>query len=48
MSLGDVDTGWWLGRRTRWWVGAAAAVLPFLVPLYFFYENVNRLLPPNI
>jgi len=40
--------GWWLGRRTRWWWGAAAALLPFLVPLYFFYENVNRLLPPNI
>jgi sortase A len=40
--------GWWLGRRTRWWIGALAAALPFLVPLYFFYENVNRLLPPNI
>jgi sortase A len=39
---------WWLGRRTRWWIGALAAALPFLVPLYFFYENVNRLLPPNI
>jgi len=40
--------GWWLGRRSRWWLGAIAAALPFLVLLYFFYENVNRLLPPNI
>ena len=40
--------GWWLGRRSRWWLGAMAAAVPFLVLLYFFYENVNRLLPPNI
>jgi sortase A len=39
---------WWLGRRTRRWIGWLAAVVPFVVLLYFFYENVNRLLPPNI
>ena len=32
----------------RWWVGFAVATLPFLVTLYFFYQNVNRLLPPNL
>lgn len=41
--------GWglrrWTGRR---WVGVIAAVAPFVVCLYFFFENVNRLLPPNI
>jgi sortase A len=39
---------WWLGRRTRRWIGWVAGVAPLLVMLYFFYENVNRLLPPNI
>jgi sortase A len=29
-------------------VGALAGVVPFVVALYFFFENVNRLLPPNI
>ncbi len=33
-------------RRT--WVGVAAATVPFLVALYFFYQNVNRMLPPNL
>jgi sortase A len=32
----------------RYWVGTLAAVVPFLVVLYFFYQNVNRLLPPNL
>jgi sortase A len=41
--------GWWLARRAdRNWVGVTVATVPFLVCLYFFYENVNRLLPPNI
>ncbi len=40
--------GWWLGRRTHRWIGWVAGAVPFLVLLYFFYENVNRLLPPNI
>jgi sortase A len=32
----------------RYWVGVLAGFIPFLVVLYFFYENVNRLLPPNL
>jgi sortase A len=40
---------WRLSRRTGHnWIGAVAGLLPFLVCLYFFFENVNRLLPPNI
>lgn len=27
------------------WIGLAAAIAPFVVTLYFFYQNVNRLLP---
>lgn len=32
----------------RDWAGALVAFVPFLVALYFFYQNVNRLLPPNL
>jgi sortase A len=39
---------WYLGRGTHRWIGWLAGVLPFLFVLYFFYENVSRLLPPNI
>ena len=39
---------WLLGRRTRQWIFGPLALLPFLVALYFFYENLARLLPPNI
>jgi sortase A len=43
------SAGWALRRRTgRRWVGVLAAAVPFVVCLYFFFENVNRLLPPNI
>ncbi len=39
----------WLSRKVRrYWVGILAGFVPFLVMLYFFYENVNRLLPPNL
>jgi sortase A len=35
-----------LARRVRHlWVGVLVGVVPFLVALYFFYQNVNRLLP---
>ncbi len=35
-----------LSRRVRRnWVGALAGIVPFVVALYFFYQNVNRLLP---
>jgi sortase A len=38
-----------IGRRThRRWLGWLSAAIPFVVTLYFFYENVSRLLPPNI
>ncbi|MDP9464402.1 MAG: class E sortase [Actinomycetota bacterium] len=39
----------WVSRRARrYWVGVLAGFVPFIVVLYFFYENVNRLLPPNL
>ncbi|HWC68034.1 MAG TPA: hypothetical protein VG478_08220, partial [Acidimicrobiales bacterium] len=41
--------GWRIGRAIgRNWVGALIATAPFLIALYFFFENVNRLLPPNL
>ncbi len=44
---------WWacyrLAKRVRrTWVGVIVAVVPCVVLLYFFYENVNRLLPAAI
>ena len=37
---------WLLSRRVRRnWVGALVGLLPFLVALYFLFQNVNRLLP---
>lgn len=40
---------WLLSRRLRRnLVGFLAGVAPFIVVLYFFYENVNRLLPPGL
>ncbi len=49
-ALGAVALlAWRLSRKVhRNWVGALAGIAPFLVLLYFFYENVARLLPPNI
>jgi sortase A len=32
----------------RDWVGLLVGIVPFLVVLYFFFQNVNRLLPPNL
>ena len=38
-----------LSRRLRRdWVGALVGFVPFIVTLYFFFQNVNRLLPPNL
>jgi sortase A len=35
-----------LSRATRRnWIGALAGIVPFLIVLYFFFQNVNRLLP---
>ena len=37
---------WQLSRRVRRnWVGALVGIVPFVVALYFFFQNVNRLLP---
>jgi sortase A len=30
------------------WAGLAVGIVPFVVSLYFFFQNVNRLLPPNL
>ena len=32
----------------RLWVSFLVAIIPFVIGLYFFYENVNRLLPPGL
>jgi sortase A len=46
---GFIVTGFWfLGRHWKRWAAYLLAVIPFLFVLYFFYENVARLLPPNI
>lgn len=40
---------WQVAKRFRnRAVGAAVGALPFLVTLYFVFQNVNRLLPPNL
>ncbi len=40
---------YWVSRKARrYWVGVLSGFIPFIVVLYFFYENVNRLLPPNL
>ena len=40
---------YWVSRKfRRYWVGVLAGFIPFIVALYFFYENINRLLPPNL
>lgn len=35
-------------RYRRSWLGFLVGTVPFVVALYFFYQNVNRLLPPGI
>jgi sortase A len=35
-------------KRHDNWTGAMVGLLPFVVALWFFYENVARLLPPNL
>jgi sortase A len=38
-----------LSRRFRsYWIGIPIGFVPYVVVLYFFFENVNRLLPPNL
>ncbi len=40
---------WFVGRRRRRlkWPAYVVGVLPFMVALYFFFENFSRLLPAN-
>ena len=46
LAAGVVVGGYFLAKRLRnSWIGLAVGVVPFLVALYFFYQNVNRLLP---
>ena len=41
--------GSFISRRFRSdLIGLGIAVIPFTVSLYFFFQNVNRLLPPNL
>ncbi len=35
-------------KAKRDWVGLLIGIVPFVVTLYFFFQNVNRLLPPNL
>jgi sortase A len=40
---------YWISRLARrYWLGILIGFAPFVIALYFFYENVNRLLPPNL
>lgn len=48
LSLLAIGTTW-LGRvRRNERLGAVIGIGPFLVVLYFFFQNVNRLLPPGL
>ena len=35
-------------RQRRIWLGVLVSFVPFVVVLYFWFENVNRLLPPGL
>jgi sortase A len=50
LAVAGVAAGIYLLSRKvrRYWVGILVGFVPFFVVLYFFYENVNRLLPPNL
>ena len=50
LALAGVAAGIYLLSRAvrRYWVGVLVGFVPFFVVLYFFYENINRLLPPNL
>jgi sortase A len=50
IALSAIAAGAYMVSRKlrRDWAGALIALLPFTVALYFFFQNVNRLLPPNL
>ncbi len=35
-------------KARRDWVGLLVGIVPFTIALYFFFQNVNRLLPPGL
>jgi sortase A len=39
---------WRLGKRIPQWAAALIGLVPFTIALYFFFDNANRLLPPNL
>ncbi|MET0144468.1 MAG: class E sortase [Ilumatobacteraceae bacterium] len=47
LALSALGIGAYLLSRQvrRNWVGALAGIVPFVIVLYFFFQNVNRLLP---
>ena len=47
-ALAFVAVVWLVARRWRRWPTYLAAVIPFLVLLYFFFLNVSQLLPSSI
>lgn len=49
-ALAAVTVAAYLAARAtrRTWVGLLLGIAPFLFVLYFFFQNVNRLLPPNL
>ena len=49
LELLIVFGAWQVAKRFRnRAIGAAVGFLPFVVTLYFVFQNVNRLLPPNL
>jgi len=50
LALAVITTGgWWVARFfKREWAGCLAGAVPFVACLYFFFQNVNRLLPPGL
>ncbi len=39
---------WWLFHRYRRWTTWVVGVIPFLVVLFFFFANLERVLPSNV
>jgi sortase A len=50
LALTAISIGaWLLSRRTRHdLIGLAVGIVPFTLALFFFFQNVNRLLPPSL
>lgn len=47
-TAGTAAVIWLAGRRWRRWPAYALGVVPFLIVLFVFFENLNRLLPPSV